>query len=76
MRSAKGSVRAFILETLKQGKDEKDIFSTLTLVMGLKPGNAKLHIKKAKAQFTVMAMTASYTTTNKSRKVNLNKFTS
>lgn len=67
MRNAKGTVRSFILEALKSGQDEKAIFSDLTGKMGLKAGNAKLHIKKAKAQFTVMAMTASAGT--KSRKV-------
>lgn len=67
VRNAKGSVRSFILGALKLGTDEKTIFSDLTGQMGLKPGNAKLHIKKAKAQFTVEAMTASAAT--KSRKV-------
>ena len=67
VRNAKGSVRAYILEALKQGVDEKAIFATLTEGKGLKSGNAKLHIKKAKAQFTVEAMTASAAT--KSRKV-------
>lgn len=67
VRNAKGSVRSFILGALKLGSDEKTIFNDLTEQMGLKPGNAKLHIKKAKAQFTVEAMTASAAT--KSRKV-------
>ena len=53
IRNAKGSVRSFILGALKLGSDEKTIFSDLTGQMGLKPGNAKLHIKKAKAQFAM-----------------------
>ena len=53
VRNAKGSVRAFILEALKAGTDEKVIFSDLCHQKGLKTGNAKLHIKKAKAQFTM-----------------------
>ena len=59
VRNAKGSVRAFILEALKSGQDEKAIFSALCEQKGLKSGNAKLHIKKAKAQFVAMVNTAS-----------------
>ena len=58
MRNAKGTVRAYILEALKSGVNEKDIFSNLTSEKGLKSGNAKLHIKKAKAQFTMQVVTA------------------
>lgn len=66
MRNAKGTVRSYILEALKSGVVEKDILNALMTEKGLKPGNAKLHVKKAKAQFTVQAMTAS--TATKSRK--------
>jgi hypothetical protein len=58
VRNAKGSVRAFILEALKSGQDEKAIFSALCEQKGLKSGNAKLHIKKAKAQFSMQVVTA------------------
>lgn len=58
VRNAKGSVRAYILEALKSGQDEKAIFSALCEQKGLKSGNAKLHIKKAKAQFTMQVVTA------------------
>ena len=58
VRNAKGSVRAFILEALKAGTDEKVIFSDLCHQKGLKTGNAKLHIKKAKAQFAMQVVTA------------------
>jgi hypothetical protein len=51
MRSAKGTVRSFILDALKAGTGVDLIFSDLCHQKGLKPGNAKLHIKKAKAQF-------------------------
>lgn len=59
VRNAKGSVRAFILEALKNGQDERVIFADICLQKGLKPGNAKLHIKKAKAQFAMQVVTAS-----------------
>jgi hypothetical protein len=58
VRNAKGSVRAFILEALKSGVDEQGILASLTGGMGLKSGNAKLHIKKAKAQFAMQVVTA------------------
>ena len=58
MRNAKGTVRAYILDALKSGVNEKDIFSNLTSEKGLKSGNAKLHIKKAKAQFTMQVVNA------------------
>ena len=58
MRNAKGTVRAYILDALKSGVVEKDIFTSLTSEKGLKSGNAKLHIKKAKAQFTMQVVTA------------------
>lgn len=54
MRNAKGTVRSFILDALKAGAKEDVIFSDLCYQKGLKPGNAKLHIKKAKAQFEAM----------------------
>ena len=69
MRNAKGTVRAYILEALKSGVNEKDIFSNLTSEKGLKSGNAKLHIKKAKAQFTAMVVTASAATKSKGSRV-------
>ena len=59
MRNAKGTVRSFILEALKSGDNDSVIFSELVDRKGLKPGNAKLHIKKAKAQFTAQVVTAS-----------------
>ena len=58
VRNAKGSVRSFILGALKLGSDEKVIFSDLCHMKGLKTGNAKLHIKKAKAQFAMEVVTA------------------
>ena len=58
VRNAKGSVRAFILDALKTGVDEGSIFDALCSEKGLKTGNAKLHIKKAKAQFSMQVVTA------------------
>ena len=69
MRNAKGTVRAYILEALKSGVNEKDIFSNLTSEKGLKSGNAKLHIKKAKAQFTMQVVTAASARKSKSAQV-------
>ena len=58
VRNAKGSVRAFILDALKTGVDEGSIFDALCSEKGLKTGNAKLHIKKAKVQFATQVVTA------------------
>ena len=69
MRNAKGTVRAYILDALKSGVNEKDIFSNLTSEKGLKSGNAKLHIKKAKAQFSAMVVTAASARKSKSAQV-------
>ena len=69
MRNAKGTVRAYILEALKSGVNEKDILSSLTGEKGLKSGNAKLHIKKAKAQFTMQVVTAASARKSKSAQV-------
>ena len=69
MRNAKGTVRAYILEALKSGVNEKDIFSNLTSEKGLKSGNAKLHIKTAKAQFTMQVVTAASARKSKSAQV-------
>ena len=69
VRNAKGSVRSFILGALKLGSDEKTIFTDLTEQMGLKPGNAKLHIKKAKAQFAMQVVTAAAKTRKTSQQV-------
>lgn len=51
MRNAKGTVRAFVMEMLRKGEAEDVILSELCHKLGLKVGNAKLHVKKAKAQY-------------------------
>ena len=50
VKSPKGSVRSFLLNELANGVELPAILLSLN-EKGLKPGNAKLHLKKAMAQF-------------------------
>jgi len=50
VKSPKGSVRSFLLNELANGVELPTILLSLN-EKGLKPGNAKLHLKKAMAQF-------------------------
>ena len=51
MRHARNEVRNYIMGELRHFTPEPDIMSELTHRLGLKWGNAKLHMKKAKAQY-------------------------
>ena len=50
MRSPKGSIRSYIMDYIRKGAEDDFILAGLCHEKGLKVGNAKLHIKKAKAQ--------------------------
>ena len=51
MKNAKGTVRSFTVSLLYKGEEDSVILSELCHVKGLKLPNAKLHLKKAKAQY-------------------------
>ena len=51
MRHAKNQVRNFVMGSLRQKDTDEVILSELCHKLGLKIGNAKLHLKKAKAQY-------------------------
>jgi hypothetical protein len=50
MRSAKGSIRRYVMDYIRKGAEDDFILAGLCHQKGLKIGNAKLHLKKAKAQ--------------------------
>ena len=50
MRSPKGSVRRYVMDYIRKGAEDDFILAQLCHEKGLKLVNAKLHIKKAKAQ--------------------------
>jgi len=50
MKNAKGTVRSFVMNMVRKGEVDEVILSELCHVKGLKLPNAKLHLKKAKAQ--------------------------
>lgn len=50
MKNAKGTVRSFVMNMLRNSESDEMILSELCHAKGLKVSNAKLHLKKAKAQ--------------------------
>lgn len=51
MKHAKNEVRNFIIGCLYKEMSDNEIMSELCHKMGLKLGNAKLHLKKRKAEY-------------------------
>lgn len=50
MRSAKYTVRSFVMKMIRNGEADAAILSELCHQKGLKLNNAKLHLKKSHAQ--------------------------